>query len=64
MRLGLNKIWGGIATNHPASQRAYEKAGFIVEGHARSQFYFRGEYYDSLYVGITREDFLGKSNKE
>ena len=64
IRLGLNKIWAGIAANHPASQRAYEKAGFIVEGRARSSFYFRGDYYDALYVGITRDDFLASDKKK
>lgn len=63
IRLGLNKICARMAANHPASHRAYEKAGFTDEGQAKSEFYFEGEYYDSLYVGITREDFSASSKR-
>ena len=58
IRLGLNKICSRVAANHPASLKACEKAGLVVEGRAKSEFYFQGEYYDALYLGITRENFL------
>ena len=59
-RLNLHKVTAGIAAIHKASIKAFEKAGFTIEGHAKSQFYLDGEYSDSLYLGITREDYLEK----
>jgi RimJ/RimL family protein N-acetyltransferase len=61
-RLNLHKVNAGIVAIHQASIRAFEKAGFKIEGQARSQFYLDGDYYDSLYLGITKEDLLGKSS--
>ena len=63
-RLGLNKIWAGIAANHPASQRCYEKAGLVLEGRAKGSFYYRGSYHDQLYFGVTRDDFLAGYNEQ
>ncbi len=60
-RLNLHKVTAGIVAIHQASIRAFEKAGFEVEGQAKSQFFLDGEYCDSLYLGITREDFLKNS---
>jgi RimJ/RimL family protein N-acetyltransferase len=56
-RLNLHKVTAGIVAIHQASIRAFEKAGFEKEGQARSQFFLDGKYYDSLYLGITEEDF-------
>lgn len=63
-RLNLHKVTAGIAAIHQASTKAFKEAGFEVEGQLKSQFLLDGQYYDSLYLGITREDFLEKSNQE
>jgi len=57
-RLNLHKVIAGIAAVHQASIKAFQKAGFKIEGRVESQFFFEGEYYDSLYLGITKEHFL------
>ena len=57
-RLNLHKVTAGIVAIHDASVKAFQKAGFEIEGRAKSQFFLDGEYYDSLYLGITKEDFL------
>ena len=61
-RLNLHKVNTGIAAIHQASLQAFEKAGFETEGTAKSNFFFEGSYCDALYLGITKEDFLKKSN--
>lgn len=63
-RLNLHKVTAGIAAIHQASIKAFQKAGFEIEGQAKSQFFLDGKYYESLYLGITKEDFLKKSNRE
>ena len=57
-RLNLHKVIAGAAAIHQASIRAFQKAGFEIEGQAKSQFFLDGDYCDSLYLGLTREDFL------
>jgi len=55
--LNLQKITAGIAAIHEASVKAFQKAGFEIEGRAKRQFFLDGTYYDSLYLGRTREGF-------
>lgn len=59
-RLNLHKVIAGIAAIHQGSIKAFQKAGFGIEGRAKSQFFLEGEYHDSLYLGITKEHFLRK----
>ena len=61
-RLNLHKVTAGIVAIHQASIKAFEKAGFEIEGQAKSQFFLDGQYYDSLYLGITKEYFLRNLN--
>jgi RimJ/RimL family protein N-acetyltransferase len=44
-----------IASNTPAL-RAYEKAGFVVEGRLRDHAWVRGAYEDIVLMGILRSD--------
>ena len=53
-----------IKALNESSVKAFEKAGFEIEGQAKSQFFLDGQYYDSLYLGITGEGFLKKSSRE
>ena len=61
-RLNLQEVSAGVATVHQPSIRAFEKAGFEIEGRVKGQFFLDGEYYDSLYLGVTKDDFMKKSN--
>jgi RimJ/RimL family protein N-acetyltransferase len=40
--------------------RAYEKAGFIVEGKIRSAIYRDGRYFDRIMMGILRSEWEEK----
>jgi RimJ/RimL family protein N-acetyltransferase len=62
-RLNLHKVTAGIVAIHKASIKAFEKAGLEIEGRVKSQFCLDGKYYDSLYLGITEEDFLKNLNR-
>ena len=59
-KLNLHKIKLGVVLDHDAAAKTYEKAGFKIEGRAKSQFYLNGKYYDTLYMGILRDDFVPK----
>lgn len=61
-RLNLHKVFAGVGAVNQSSAKAFSKAGFEIEGQAKSQFFLDGEYHDLLYLGITKEDFLKKYN--
>lgn len=62
-RLNLHKVTAGIAAIHQPSIKAFQKAGFEIEGRAKNQFFLDAEYYDSLYLGITKEHFFRGSGE-
>ena len=57
-RLNLHKVTAGAAAINQGSVKAFEKAGFKIEGRAKSQVLLDGEYYDSQYLGLTKQDFM------
>ena len=48
--LGLNKVWAGILAPNVASIRAFEKAGFTVDGVLHRQYLFQGAHVDDIVV--------------
>ncbi|HWQ73536.1 MAG TPA: GNAT family protein [Desulfitobacteriaceae bacterium] len=37
--------------------RAYEKAGFKIEGRQREAYYIQGEYHDAVLMGLLKREF-------
>lgn len=56
-RLNLHRIYLGVHAEHAAGVRAYEKAGFTVEGRLRDEFFRDGRYADRLIMGIVRGEW-------
>lgn len=56
-RLNLHKVWLTVNVENPAGIRAYQKAGFQIEGTLRDHVYARGRYYDSHIMGVLRQDW-------
>lgn len=46
--LNLHKLLAGCDSNNPGSARAFEKAGFFIEGVRKAHFYNAGHYIDEL----------------
>ncbi|HYG73887.1 MAG TPA: GNAT family protein [Planctomycetota bacterium] len=63
--LNLNRISLRVYEHNPRAQRAYEKAGFKKEGVLRKEVYRLGRYWDTIVMGILREewDALAASKK-
>lgn len=59
-RLKLQRIWLEIDPRNRGSVRIAEKCGFTYEGLWRKSFFLNGEYLDSVYYAILREDWLKK----
>nr|WP_221626809.1 GNAT family protein [Cohnella lubricantis] len=56
MRVGLT-TWSG----NPRMIRSAEKLGMTMEGRMRKCRYYNGEYYDSIRMGILREEWESRS---
>ncbi|MAG44432.1 hypothetical protein CL633_00910 [bacterium] len=53
----LNRISISARANNPRAIRAYQKVGFKIEGIARKDDYFNGEFVDSVLLGVLRKEF-------
>jgi glyoxylase I family protein len=58
-RLKLQRIWLEIDPRNQASVRVAEKCGFAREGVARKSYFLNGEYLDSVFYAMLREDWAG-----
>lgn len=54
--LGLHKLTAGCYADNLASIRAFEKAGFVREGLARSEWLSGDDYVDGVRLGLLLED--------
>ncbi|MED4780463.1 GNAT family protein [Brevibacillus choshinensis] len=57
-RLNLNRVQLDTWSGNARAIRAYEKCGFVVEGRLRQNEYVDGQYYDTIMMGLLREDFF------
>jgi len=53
--LNLHKLNAGYYSKNIGSAKAFEKCGFVVEGHFKSEVYCNGEYQDSYRVGLIKK---------
>jgi ribosomal-protein-alanine N-acetyltransferase len=56
-RLNLNKVWLGVIVENAGAVRAYEKAGFRVEGRLRQELYRNSRYYDAIRMSVLRDEY-------
>jgi RimJ/RimL family protein N-acetyltransferase len=56
-KLNLHKLCAGAVKENEASKRAFEKAGFKVEGVLREHFYLDGKYLDCYRMGLLKNEF-------
>lgn len=56
-RLNLNRVWLGVIDENAGAVRAYQKAGFRVEGRLREELYRNSRYYDSIRLSILRSEY-------
>lgn len=57
-RRNLRRLHLQAVASNTAALRAYEKAGFVVEGRLREHAWVRGGYEDIVLMGILRSDQL------
>jgi RimJ/RimL family protein N-acetyltransferase len=57
VRCNLRRLHLQVIASNLGAIRAYEKAGFVIEGHQRQHAWVRGEYEDIVVMGILRSDW-------
>lgn len=55
--LNLHRIWLQVYNKNIRGIRAYDKAGFIVEGRLREAHYQHGRYYDTIIMSVLRSEW-------
>jgi RimJ/RimL family protein N-acetyltransferase len=64
LELNLRRISLGLHAYNERALKSYEKAGFTLEGRMRGEGQRDGVRYDSLWMGILREEWLALSAVE
>lgn len=59
VRLNLRRIHLQAIASNTGALRAYEKAGFVVEGRQRQHAWVRGAYEDIVLMGVLRSEQTG-----
>ena len=55
--LNLHRVWLRVYETNPRAIRAYEKAGFVMEGRQRQAEIKNGKYIDVLVMSLLREEY-------
>jgi len=58
MELGAQRVSLGLHEYNPRALRAYEKAGFQLEGRTRKDILREGRYTDTIWMGILRDEWI------
>lgn len=56
-RLNLNRVFLGVTNENQGGVKAYEKAGYKQEGVLRQDIYRNSQYYDTVRMGLLREEY-------
>lgn len=57
VRANLRRVHLQVIASNAGALRAYEKAGFVVEGHQREHAWVRGAYEDIVLMGVLRSEW-------
>lgn len=55
-RLNLRKVTAGCYASNQGSVKAFQKAGFVIEGLRLQHYYCDGKYDDAVLLGILRSE--------
>ncbi len=58
--LNLNRVFVRVYEYNAGAIRCYQKVGFKPEGRLRQDRFHRGRYYDTLLMGLLRDEFTAR----
>lgn len=56
---GLHRVYAQLDARNTSSARLCERLGMTKEAHLRQDFWSKGEWTDSVYYGLLREEWAG-----
>lgn len=59
--LNLHKLKAGCYADNAGSKKAFEKVGFVKEGHLKNMWIVNRGYQDWIILGLCAEDYQGNS---
>jgi RimJ/RimL family protein N-acetyltransferase len=59
----MNRVWLHVYEYNERGLRAYERVGFKREGVLRQHRYHEGRYWDTIVMGILREEWEVRKNE-
>ena len=59
-KLKLNRVWLIAYSYNPRAIKLYKKLGFKKEGVGRKAINYKGKFYDQMYMGILRNEWMKK----
>ncbi len=59
--LNLNRIFLRVFDSNQRAMRAYEKAGFVLEGRMRQAEFRGGQYHDVLLLSVLRDEWRSRA---
>lgn len=62
--LNLNRAFLRVYTDNIRAVRAYEKAGFVLEGRLREAVYKFGKYEDVLIMSVLRSEWVSRKKEK
>ena len=63
-RINLNKVELEVYEYNERAYRLYLRLGFIEEGRRRARVYRNGRYYESIQMGILRDEFYAVNSTD
>jgi RimJ/RimL family protein N-acetyltransferase len=60
VRMNLRRLHLQLIESNVGALRAYEKAGFVVEGRQREHAWVRGRYEDIIVMGLLRSEWASR----
>ena len=63
-RMNLHKITAGMWSSNEGSRRSFEKAGFVLEGTLKENYFRDDGYQDEYRYGIFRRDWESRGREE
>ncbi|HYF82020.1 MAG TPA: GNAT family protein [Clostridia bacterium] len=59
-QINVNKVRLNVYSFNERAIKSYEKCGFKREGVLRNEIFRDGKYYDTIALGIMRDEYIGK----
>lgn len=63
-QVNMNKISLKVYSFNERAKASYRKCGFVEEGVMRQEIYKNGRYYDEIYMGLLKEEYNSRKEKE